>query len=51
MGSDVEAHVAELAHHFVQAESVLGEEKIVRYSLLAGEQALASYGYEEALEH
>jgi predicted ATPase len=40
-GSAAGAHAAELAHHFAQAESVLGPEKLARYSLLAGEQALA----------
>ena len=47
-GDDAEAHAAELAHHFAEAQTVLGKEKLVRYSLLAGERALASYGYEEA---
>jgi tetratricopeptide (TPR) repeat protein len=41
----------ELAHHFAQAEAVAGTEKLVRYSLLAGERALATYAYEEALTH
>jgi DNA-binding CsgD family transcriptional regulator len=50
-GVDGEAHAAELAHHFVKAESVLGPDKLVRYSLLAGEGALAAYPYEEALAH
>jgi tetratricopeptide (TPR) repeat protein len=50
-GPQAEAHAAELAHHFGEAESVLGIEKLVRYSLLAGEKALASYGWEEALAH
>ena len=48
---DAEDHAAELAHHFVEAEPVLGPEKLVRYSLLAGERALASYAYEDALTH
>ena len=46
---NVDTHVAELAYHFAQAESVLGTEKLVHYSLLAGEQALAAHAYEEAL--
>ena len=50
-GVDAENHAAELAHHFVQAEPVLGPEKLVRYSLLAGEQALVGYAYEEASAH
>jgi len=50
-GDNAEAHAAELAHHFSQAEAVLGTEKLVRYSLLAGERALVIYAYEEALAH
>ena len=50
-GDDAEAHAAELAHHFSQAEAVLGPEKLVRYSLPAGERALASYAFEDALAH
>ena len=48
-GAEVETHAAELAHHFAEAEPVLGVEKLVRYSLVAGEQALAAYAWEEAL--
>jgi len=44
-------HAGELAHHFSQAEALLGTEKIVRYSLLAGESALETYGYEDAIAH
>ena len=47
----VEANAAALAHHFAQAEAVLGSEKLVRYSMVAGERALAAYAFEEALEH
>ena len=45
-GADVEADAVELAHHFTEVEAVAGPEKLVRYSLLAGEQALATYAYE-----
>jgi predicted ATPase len=48
---ELEAHSAELAHHFAEAEPVLGPEKLVHYSLLAGERALATYAWEEALAH
>jgi DNA-binding CsgD family transcriptional regulator/DNA polymerase III delta prime subunit len=50
-GLEAEAHAAELAYHFAEAEPVLGTEKLVRYSLLAGERALATYAWEEALQH
>ena len=46
---NVEAHAAELAHHFAEAEAVLGSEKLVGYALLAGERAQQSYAHEEAL--
>ncbi len=48
-GDSTESHAAELAHHFAEAEPMLGAERLVRYSLLAGEQALAAYAFEEAL--
>ena len=50
-GTDAESHAAELAYHFSQAEAVTGTEKLVRYSLLAGERALVFYAYEDALAH
>ena len=50
-GSDIQAHAAELAHHFTQAEAVLGNEKLARYSAMAGETALSNYAYDEALAH
>jgi len=50
-GDDAEAHASELAYHYAESESVLGPVKLVRYSILAGERALAGYGYEEAQAH
>jgi DNA polymerase III delta prime subunit/tetratricopeptide (TPR) repeat protein len=50
-GANAEAHAAELAHHFGEAQTLLGPEKLIKYSLFAGEQALASYAWEEALAH
>jgi tetratricopeptide (TPR) repeat protein len=47
-GVNVEAHASELAYHFAEAGTVLGTEKQVQYSRLAGEQALAAYAWEEA---
>ncbi len=41
-GDDSEAHAAELAHHFAEAQTVLGTEKLVHYSMLAGERALSA---------
>ena len=50
-GGDAQCRAAELAYHFALAESELGGEKLAHYSLLAGERAMASYGYEDALGH
>ena len=50
-GAGAEAHASELAYHFGEAEPVLGPEKLVHYSLLAGERALATYAWEEGLAH
>ena len=50
-GDNAEAHAAELAHHFAEAQTVLGVDKLVKYSLPAGERALAAYAWEEALGH
>ena len=50
-GEDAETHAAELAHHFAEAQTSTGITELVRYSLLAGERALAIYAYQEALAH
>ena len=50
-GTNAPDHAAELAHHFAQAEPVLGIEKRVHYSLVAGERALGVYAWEEAEVH
>jgi class 3 adenylate cyclase/tetratricopeptide (TPR) repeat protein len=48
-GDHADSHAPELAHHYYEAEAMTGSEKLVRYSLIAGERALASYAHEEAL--
>ncbi len=50
-GPDSDQHAAELAHHFAQAQTLLGSDKLVRYSLAAGEAALATSAHEQALAH
>ena len=50
-GSNLAEHAEELAHHFAEAQTLLGTEKFVRYSLMAGERSLAAYANEEALAH
>jgi tetratricopeptide (TPR) repeat protein len=47
----IEEHAGELAYHFAEAKTVVGTEKLVKYSLLAGQRALATYAWEEALAH
>ena len=47
----LEDHVAELAHHCAMAETVIGHEKLVRYSRMAGEQAANSYAWIDARNH
>jgi len=42
---------AELGRHFFEAQSVLGVDKLARFSLMAGERAMASHAYEDALAH
>ena len=44
----LDEHVVELAHHCAEAETVVGEEKVVRYSRMAGERAAAAYAWVEA---
>ncbi|MCH8282608.1 MAG: hypothetical protein IIC96_18260, partial [Chloroflexi bacterium] len=50
-GADAEAHAPELAFHYSEAANVTGPDKLVHYSLLAGERALAGYAWDEALVH
>ncbi len=50
-GSDNASHASELAHHFNEAQTLTGPEKVAHYSLLAGEGALRSNAYEDALVH
>ena len=50
-GDDVELHAAELAYHFAEAVTVLGPEKLIRYSRLAGELAYTAHAYEDAIAH
>lgn len=46
----LDEHSADLAYHLSQAGSGVDAEKLARYVLIAGEQALESYAYEEAIE-
>ncbi len=48
---ELEAHAAEVAHHFAASRQAASAEKLARYSTMAGEQALAFYAWDEALAH
>ena len=48
---NLEIHAHELAYYASEAEAFIGSDKLVTYSKLAGERALAAYAYEEALNH
>jgi DNA-binding CsgD family transcriptional regulator len=50
-GANVQANASILAHHFARAMPIIGPEKLVHYSLLAGERALATNAWEDALQH
>jgi tetratricopeptide (TPR) repeat protein len=49
--SQVEARVAELAHHFLEASRDGDARKAVEYSRRAGDRALACLAYEDAMLH
>ena len=46
--SDLEAHLAELAHHFYESAAVDGRDKAVGYSRRAGARAVGLLAFEEA---
>src|SRR5262249_19463550 len=49
-GAAADAHAAELVHHFGEAETVLGPDKLMHYAHIAGHQALAAHAYEEVAD-
>ena len=48
---DAAEHARELAHHFDQAQLLLGAEKLLTYTRLAADQELSRYAYVEAERH
>jgi DNA-binding CsgD family transcriptional regulator len=46
--SESETYAAEVANHCAEAESIMGNEMLIRYSLVAGEHALNTYAFDEA---
>ena len=49
-GNNPQEHAAEIAHHISQAVTMTGAERLVHYSLLAGERALEIHDSEDALD-
>ena len=49
--TDLEPHLAELAHHFLEVAVAGDAEKAIDYSIRAGRRAAAMHGYEEAAGH
>jgi tetratricopeptide (TPR) repeat protein len=50
-GDQADAHAAELARHFGEAEAVVGSDRLVHYLMVAGSELLEVYGHTEALVH
>lgn len=50
-GDAAEAHASELVEHFDEAETVLGSDRLAKYSRAAGERSLEAYGFDEAARH
>jgi DNA-binding CsgD family transcriptional regulator len=48
---DPSPHLAELAHHFVQAAAFHRSSEAIAYARRAGDQAMANLAYEEAVRH
>jgi tetratricopeptide (TPR) repeat protein len=48
---DLESHAAELAHHFAQAEAATGSDKMITYSIMAGNRAMSKFAWEDAGYH
>jgi tetratricopeptide (TPR) repeat protein len=47
-GDDLEPHLAEIAHHFLQAAGEGGAERAVDYAARAAQRAVGQFAYEEA---
>jgi hypothetical protein len=50
-GEKANARADELAGHFAEARTILGADRFVHYSTLAGESALGNYAYESAFQY
>ena len=50
-GSDAEQHAAELAFHYEQGQAMVGTEKLIEYSVIAGNASLNALALEEGRAH
>ena len=48
---NLDEHARELSYQFFGAQTVLGTDKLVHYSLIAGERALETFAYDQAMAH
>jgi DNA-binding CsgD family transcriptional regulator len=49
--SSIRLHAAEIAHHLAEAAPISNSGMLVKYSMMAGEQALTAYAYEDAVDY
>lgn len=50
-GDDADDHANDLVVHFAEAEPVLGDDRLMYYSGIAGRRALDAFAYEAAVAH
>lgn len=50
-GERADESAAVLAYHYGEAEAILGTEKLVHYSVIAGDRAFTGAGFEDAKSH
>ena len=50
-GDQDKQHATELVFHFEQAQAMLGTEKLIKYSVIAGKAALNTFAFEEGRSH
>ena len=50
-GDEADEHASDLVEHFAEAETILGDDKMVHYSQIAGDRALASFAFDGAVTH
>ncbi|MDP6453695.1 MAG: protein kinase [SAR202 cluster bacterium] len=50
-GDSVDTHAVTLAYHAAEAEAMIGPDKLLQYSIMAGERDLDAHAFEDALAH